>query len=166
MDLPRKEMLLDIITNPILITSAVAWLISQIIKAIIDVRAKRSVRVLGHGGMPSSHSATMSSLTLIVGLYEGFDTAAFAIAAMVAFVVMCDAAGVRNETAKHSASIKELAESVSELGGDSKDVGTDKLEEFIGHTPLQVVVGALVGIAVAAVSYIVMRFGFGVGFMY
>lgn len=160
------KMLLDIVTNPILITSALAWVISQVIKAIIDIRAKRSVRVLGHGGMPSSHSATMASLTLIVGLTKGFGTAAFAISAMVAFVVMCDAAGVRNETAKHSASIKELAESVSELGGDSTEVGTDDLEEFIGHTPLQVVVGASVGLAVALVSYLVMRYGIGMQFYY
>ena len=70
------------------------------------------------------------------------------------------------QTAKHSASIKELAESVSELGGDSTEVGTDDLEEFIGHTPLQVVVGASVGLAVALVSYLVMRYGIGMQFYY
>ena len=152
----RKMFLLDIITNPILITSASAWVISQVIKAIIDTKAHRSIRVLGHGGMPSSHTATMTSLTLITGLRAGFDTPVFAVAAIVMFIVMCDAAGVRNETAKHSATIKELAESVNGLGGDSKDVKTENLVEFIGHTPFQVAIGALVGISTALISYLIL----------
>ncbi len=160
-------MLKDIITNPILIASALAWVISQIVKGVIDHRAHRSVRVLGHGGMPSSHSATVSALALAAGLFSGFGSAAFAIAAMVAFVVMSDAAGVRNETAKHSASIKELAGIVNEMNeAESDEVKTDKLEEFIGHTPLQVIIGAALGLAVALAVYFIMKFGFNVAFYY
>ena len=160
-------MIIDIITNPILITSAVAWVISQVIKGIIDHASHRQVRVLGHGGMPSSHSATMASLTLATGLYSGFDTAIFAVATMVAFVVMCDAAGVRNETAKHSASIKELADIVNGMNEEEREeVKTDKLQEFIGHTPLQVILGATLGIVVALIAYFIMKFAIGIEFRY
>lgn len=155
-------MLIDLLTNPVLITSALAWVISQLIKCIIDFKLYRSVRLLGHGGMPSSHSATMTSLALMTGLYAGFDSVAFAIAAIVAFVVMCDAAGVRNETAKHTASIKKIAGALnsSRDGEGDGQIETDDLKDFVGHTPIQVIVGALLGLAVAFCAFAVMRFGF------
>ena len=161
------NMFLDFITNPVFITSASAFIISQIIKAIIDAKAHRQVRALGHGGMPSSHSATVCSLALIVGLYSGFGSAAFGISVMLAFIVMSDAAGVRHETAKHSEAIKKLADKVNGMDvEETDDVKTDKLAEFIGHTPLQVVFGAALGTVVAVSAFFIMKLGFGVEFYY
>lgn len=159
-------MLIDIVTNPVLIASALAFGISQIIKGIIDHVSHRPVRALGHGGMPSSHSATMSALSLISGLYLGFGSVAFGIATMVAFVVMSDAAGVRNETAKHTATIKKLTGVVNGISEQKDDMGTDEMEEFIGHTPLQVVLGAILGLAVALGTFFIMKYGFDIGFYY
>lgn len=158
---------LDILKNPVLVTSAIAWITSQLIKAFIDLRAHRKIRIFGNGGMPSSHSATVMSLALMTGLYSGFASAQFGIAFMLAFIVMSDAAGVRRETAKHSASIKDLASIVNGIRPEDEDeVNTDKLAEFVGHTPLQVIFGALLGIIVAVAYYFIAKYAVGITFAY
>ena len=165
--LPRFGMFLDFIKNPVFLTSACAFIISQTIKAIIDIKSHRQIRALGHGGMPSSQSATVCSLAAIVGLSSGFGSVGFGISIMLAFIVMSDAAGVRHETAKHSEAIKRLADKVNGMDvTEDGDVKTDALAEFIGHTPVQVLFGAALGIAIAVLAFLVMKLLCGVEFYY
>ena len=137
--------------NPILTAAAVAWLISQVSKAIIHfIIHKRLVweRLFGDGGMPSSHSATVTSVATAAGLLCGFDSPTFAVAAILALIVMHDAMGVRQETGKQAKVINSMLELFESMGrGDLTPEET--LKEFVGHTRRQVFVGALFGIVVA-----------------
>ena len=150
---------LSIFTNEMLIVSLASWAIAQISKLVINLIIEKRIlieRLFGDGGMPSGHSATVTSLAVIVGWTEGFGSAAFAIAFVLAVVVMHDACGVRRETGKHAASIKELAEALNSMVHESDyEVRTEKLKVLVGHTPLQVFFGALLGITVA-VGYILI----------
>ena len=113
-------------------------------------------RLFGDGGMPSGHSATVMALATVCGWTQGFGSAAFAISFILAVVVMHDACGVRRETGKHAASIKELAEALDSLVRERDyAVKTEKLKVLVGHTPLQVFFGAMLGITVAIV-YIIL----------
>ena len=139
-----------------ILVPAVAWLISQIIKMAIDLIVYRKFsleRLFGDGGMPSGHSATVMSLTALVGWGYGFNSPLFAIAGILAIIVMNDASGVRFEAGKHAVSIKQIAEIMNGMV-TSKDqtIRTEKLKELVGHTPLQVLCGALLGIFTAALG--------------
>ena len=102
--------------------------------------------------MPSGHSATVTSLTIMCGFVEGFNSVAFAVAAILAGVVMNDAVGVRREAGKHAVSIKELADAVNKsFLGKSESIRTENLKVLVGHTPLQVVIGATIGVVVSIV---------------
>ena len=147
------EFLQDLFSNYILLVPIVSWFSCQLIKVIIHLIIEHRFsleRMFGDGGMPSGHSATVFSLAVATGWSYGFDSAIFAIAAVLAVVVMHDAMGVRREAGKHAESIKEIAELINEFFNE-KDVKirTEKIKKLVGHTPLQVFVGALVGLAVA-----------------
>lgn len=150
---------LSIFTNEMLIVPLISWAIAQILKVVINLIIEKKIvfeRFFGDGGMPSGHSATVASLAVIVGWIQGFGTAEFAIALILAIVVMHDACGVRRETGKHAASIRELAEALNSMVHESDyEVRTEKLKVLVGHTPLQVFFGALLGVTVA-VSYILI----------
>ena len=144
------NILQQIITNNILISGAVAWLVAQIAKTITHAIVYKTLdpkRLLGDGGMPSSHSATVTAMALACGLKTGFDSPVFAVATIFALVVMHDAAGVRRETGKQARVINDLVKQVYEEGMTPDEI----LKEFVGHTPLQVLVGAVVGILAALV---------------
>ena len=146
--------LYDLITNPFLVTAVSSWLIGQVIKTIIYAILNKKLkleRLVGDGGMPSCHSATVASLALITGLIEGFDSAIFAIAGILATVVCHDAMGVRLETGKQAVKINEILEAF-ELIHPNK-FSEANLKEFVGHTPIQVLAGILLGIANACVMY-------------
>ena len=147
--------ILDIFTNDILIVSLTAWVAAQIVKLIINLIIERRFsleRLFGDGGMPSGHSATVMSLAVICGWTQGFDSAVFAVAFVFAVVVMHDACGVRRETGKQAATIKELAEALDSLVRERDyKVKTEKLKVLVGHTPLQVFFGAMLGITVAVI---------------
>lgn len=149
----------EIITNPFLIVPALSWIIAQVVKAIVNgiVNKKFSwVRLFGDGGMPSGHSATVSSLATLVGIYEGFGSAEFGIATIFAIVVMHDALGVRRETGKQALSIIEMAGVLNDyLSERDEQIKTDKLKVFMGHTPWQVVIGSLLGIVIAIVYNVI-----------
>ena len=149
------QWLYDLVTNPFLITGVTSWAIAQIIKVIIHwIIYKKLVweRLFGDGGMPSGHSATVSSLAVICGLICGTGTAEFAIAAIVAIVVCHDAMGVRREAGRQAVVINDLVEAFNELS--KKDVLPEvKLKEFVGHTPVQVTMGILIGVANAVLMY-------------
>lgn len=110
------EFLKELIGNHMLIVPVIAWAISQVLKIFTYLFVERELvwqRVISDGGMPSAHSAVVTSLALMCGWVEGFGSPLFALAVIFAIVVMRDAVGVRRETGKQAASIKELANAVN-----------------------------------------------------
>ncbi len=137
----------DLITNRFLITGISSWFVAQVLKTIIHaIINKRLVleRMVGDGGMPSGHSATVTSLAMISGLSFGFDSFQFAVTALLATIVCHDATGVRLETGKQAVLLNELTKAFEAL--TTKDLPEVKLKEFVGHTPIQVLAGILIGI--------------------
>lgn len=143
-------MFYDIVTNEVLIIPMCAWVISQTIKIIVVSIKKRQIDlsyIMISGGMPSSHSAMVTALATSVAFVQGLASATFGIAAILAMIVMYDAAGVRQSVGQQSAVLNRiirelrLRRSITELEHD--------LKEFIGHTQFQVIVGGLLGISVA-----------------
>ncbi len=139
--------LTDVLHNRMLIVALVAWASAQVIKALIYAVVNREFswkRLLGDGGMPSGHSATVTSLAASAGMLYGFDSSAFAISTVLAIVVMHDAMGVRREAGKHAETLNEIMMQMN------KDTDPEELlKEFLGHSPLQVFFGALLGLVVA-----------------
>lgn len=144
--------LTDLIKNPFLLTALSSWGIAQVLKTIIHAVVNKSLdltRIIGDGGMPSGHSATVSSLAVTSAFFYGTDSFEFAVCLILAIIVCHDAMGVRLETGKQAIVINELISSFEALtSGNFSDV---KLKEFVGHTPLQVLAGILVGCLNAAV---------------
>ena len=142
-----------IIHNEVFLFTVLAWATAQFLKIVITLFTERKLkieRLFGDGGMPSGHSATVTALAILVGWVEGFNTAPFALAAIFAVVTMHDAMGVRREAGKHAVSIKELAATVNEMAKDQDmEVKIEKLKILVGHTPLQVCAGAVLGFLVA-----------------
>ena len=145
----------ELLANRILLTGVAAWAVAQLIKMIIHTITTRTLdwrRLVGDGGMPSCHSSTVTATALMTGLESGFNSPVFAIATILAIIVMHDAMGVRLETGKQAKRLNEMAELFIHLGEPSLSFDT-KLKEFVGHTPMQVAVGFLLGIIVAIVSF-------------
>ena len=143
--------LIDLLTNPFLLTSLSSWFIAQLLKVIINAVIYKKIiweRLVGDGGMPSGHSATVSSLAVITGLVCGFGTVQFAMAGILAVIVCHDAMGVRQETGKQSVMLNEIIQIL-----EAKDLPEVKLKELVGHTPIQVTAGILIGIANACLMY-------------
>ena len=139
--------------NPILLTGAVAWLVSQLSKAIIHLIITKRFqwdRLFGDGGMPSSHSATVTAVAVMTGLRCGWDSPIFAIAAILAVIVMHDAMGARQETGKQAKVINSMVELINSFGRGEL-TPEETLKEFVGHTRRQVVVGAVLGGVIASV---------------
>jgi acid phosphatase family membrane protein YuiD len=139
----------ELFSNKILIAAFFGWFIAQVLKTIIYILVNKefnSERLLGDGGMPSSHSATVMALVTSTCYYYSPASFEFAIAGVLALIVMHDAMGVRRETGKQAIVINNMMEWFSEMGSDIPV--EQKLKEFVGHTPLQVLFGALLGIVV------------------
>ncbi len=122
------------------------WFGIQLFKVIYDLVTTKKFnfkRILGAGGMPSSHSAVVTSLATLIGKYEGVTSSIFAISVIFAFVVMYDAAGIRRAAGKQAKLLNKLIETP---GLSGIQVG-EKLVEVLGHTPIQVIVGAIIGIS-------------------
>lgn len=143
-------MLYEIITNKVLVTSACSWAVAQLLKVVVTlVREKRLDLhyLLASGGMPSSHSAVVGALVTSVAMLQGLGSVAFGIAAVLALIVMYDSAGVRQSVGQQSIVLIRIVQEfrsrrpIAELERD--------LREFLGHTPFQVIVGALIGILIA-----------------
>lgn len=146
----------DFITNPFIVTGISSWMLAQITKCILYCAINKKFdlrRLFGAGGMPSSHSATVSSVAIISALHYGVGSFEFAISLILAFIVCHDAMGVRRETGKQAVLIKALTESLKDL--TSKKFPEIKLKDFVGHTPLQVAIGILLGIANAIVMFFI-----------
>lgn len=144
------DFLNDVFQNTIFVSAALGWLIAQVLKTLIYlIINKRFVaeRMVGGGGMPSSHSATVCALATAAGMKYGGGSFEFAISAMFAIVVMYDAMGVRRETGKQGRVLNEMLEIFTNMGNQIS--AEEKLKEFVGHTPLQVLMGAILGILIA-----------------
>ena len=128
----------------------VAWSIAQVSKVVLySVRERRlNLRVLAvTGGMPSSHSAIVMGLTTAIGKYSGPTSPQFAIALIFSFVVMYDAAGLRRAAGRQAAILNRLVEDLVHMRG----VQEQKLRELLGHTPVEVLVGAVLGVVVGLI---------------
>lgn len=126
------------------------WFLIQLFKLLYDlVKTKKFnfKRIMGAGGMPSSHSAVVTSLATLIGKYEGVESPIFAISVIFACVVMYDAAGVRRAAGKQA----KLLNKIVETPGLSKVEVSEKLVEALGHTPMQVIVGASIGVIVGCI---------------
>ncbi len=151
----------DIINNDVLIVSLAAWLIAQIAKIVINAIVTKKFdieRLVGDGGMPSGHSATVTAMALMTGFRCGFSSPVFGLAMVLAIIVMHDATGVRQEAGKHARSIIELADIYNEyIAEDDEELKLEKLKTLVGHTPLQVVCGAGVGIVVVVLYLLITK---------
>lgn len=148
------DWLIDLITNPFIITCISSWMVSQISKCIVHFAVSKEFdikRLLSDGGMPSAHSATVSSVAIMSALLYGTGSFQFAISLVLAFIVCRDAMGVRRETGKQAVVINDIAKSFELLtSGKFSEI---KLKDSVGHTPLQVMVGVIVGIVDAFIMY-------------
>lgn len=127
------------------------WFGIQLFKLIYDLVTTKKFnfkRIMGAGGMPSSHTAVVTSLAMLVGKSEGFDSAMFAVALVFAMVVMYDAAGVRRAAGKQAHLLNKIIETPGLTGVEVQE----RLVEVLGHTPLQVIVGAIIGITVGLLA--------------
>ncbi len=143
----------DLISNYVLASAFFGWLAAQLIKVIIsffEKPRKKLIKVLfSTGGMPSSHSAAVVALSIACAIYAGLDSPFFAITFVLAGVVMIDASGVRYETGKQAIIIKQITKKLFSDDAESINSG---LKELVGHTPFQVVMGALLGFVTAFVT--------------
>lgn len=140
--------------NNIFISAVAGWLVAQVLKTLIHLIFTRQFvaeRLVGSGGMPSSHSSTVCALATAVALQCGPESVEFALALIVAIIVMYDAMGVRRETGIQAKVLNEMLQLFEDMGSDMKP--QDKLKEFVGHTPLQVLIGAILGIGIALLIY-------------
>lgn len=140
----------QIINNKYIMIPFVLWFVIQVFKVICDLVKNKKLnvkRIMGAGGMPSSHSAIVTSLATLIGKTEGVDTPIFALSVIFAFIVMYDAAGVRRSAGKQAALLNKILETPGLTGLQV----SEKLVEVLGHTPFQVFVGALIGIIVGLI---------------
>ena len=144
--------------NPIIVSSLTSWLISQLIKAVVtlvQVREKKGRQLLEAlfwrtGGMPSSHAAVVTSMTAAVAFHEGLGSNLFAVSLFVAMVVMRDAVGVRRASGLQALALNLLGRSAAEKLG----IEFEPVKEIKGHAPLEVLVGGILGIVIAAAYFL------------
>ena len=137
----------DFIQNKYIYIPILLWFGIQLFKLLYDLVTTKKFnfkRILGAGGMPSSHSAVVTSLATLIGKNIGVGTPMFAMALIFAFVVMYDAAGVRRAAGKQAHLLNKIIETPGLTGVEVQE----RLVEVLGHTPLQVIVGAAIGIIV------------------
>ena len=170
----------DLFHNPVFMAPALSWLAAQVLKTIIYALLNRDFkgeRLFGGGGMPSSHSATVCSLATVCGCVYGAEGFAFPLSFFFAFIVMYDAIGVRRETGRQAVVINNMVsflrkeEPKAELKEESKGEAAEgdvplkpfnelnpeeQLKELIGHSPLQVAAGAVIGIAIGLICVAVI----------
>ena len=141
-----------LLQNRILIAAGIAWAVSQISKTILHTIINGKLdwsRLKGDGGMPSSHSASVTALAVATGMVCGIDSPFFAIAVVFAAITCHDAMNSRREIGKHSVVLNELIKKI-----EQEEPFEVVLKEFVGHTPLQVLIGILVG---GIIAFVVCR---------
>jgi len=148
------DWLADLIQNPFFIVPLVSWFIAQVLKVIINAVINKKLdweRLFGDGGMPSGHSATVSSLATMSLLTYGTGSFEFAVTGILAIIVCHDAMGVRLETGKQAQILNEIIDTFSIFSRDK--LPEVQLKEFVGHTPVQVAAGITIGITNACIMY-------------
>lgn len=148
------EWLLELAGNGILITAVASWAVAQVLKTLIYWWVNKEfdiTRLFGDGGMPSGHSATVTSMAAMSAFMYGVGSFEFAVTLMLAIIVCHDAMGVRQETGKQAMVLNELLQSIDVMLSD--EVAEVKLKEFVGHTAYQVAAGVVIGVINAAIMY-------------
>jgi acid phosphatase family membrane protein YuiD len=143
------DVLKQLLANNAVWVSILSWFIAQLIKVITVIIRDKKVdftRFIGNGGMPSSHTAFIISLAVVIGKIDGFNSTQFAIALAIALIVMVDAAGIRRAAGMQAKVLNELIFST-----DHKVKSDVQLKELLGHSPLEVFMGALLGILIGAI---------------
>ncbi len=145
--------IIGLFTNKLFLAPAAGWFVAQLIKIIIDTVKSGfcKERLYGGGGMPSSHSATMTALIVITGMIYGSASYEFVIALFLGIVVIYDARGVRFETQRQGKALNNLNEERKEEGKQPLDVS--RFKEKVGHTIPEIIVGVVIGIICAIVIY-------------
>lgn len=148
------EYLLQIAQNEVVQTSILSWFIAQMLKVLIVLIIEKKLdftRITGSGGMPSSHSSFTVSLACACGFIDGFDSVSFGLAAAFSLVVMYDASGVRRAAGHQAAVLNQIIE---KIGKEDISVTGKKLKELLGHSPVEVFAGAILGIIVAIITFV------------
>ena len=148
------DWLWDLITNRFFIVSVSSWFVAQFLKTVLFAIENKKwdwTRLFGDGGMPSGHSATVSSLAMLSALTFGFGSFEFAVTGILAIIVCHDAMGVRLETGKQAVKINEILEAFALLAPDK--ISEANLKEFVGHTPIQVIAGIILGVSTGCVMH-------------
>jgi len=147
--------IVDFFTNRILISSLLAMAIAQSLKIITFLMKNKHLDfkpIFSNGGMPSSHSSFVMCMTTGIGLTEGFNSPLFAACLVVSLIIMQDAAGIRRSAGDQAKILNKLVKKWSEHEPISLDKG---LKELVGHTPIQVLAGALLGVSIAFISKLI-----------
>ena len=142
---------MELIQNKYIYIPFFLWFGIQLFKLIYDLVTTKKFnfkRIMGAGGMPSSHSAVVAGLATLIGKYEGVSSPIFAVALITAFIVMYDACGVRRAAGKQAALLNKIVETPGLTGLQV----SEKLIEVLGHTPVQVFVGAIIGVIVGIIA--------------
>ena len=148
--------MIEFLKQSAFVTAVIAWFVAQVIKVITVLIAEKKFdfsRFVGSGGMPSSHSAFVTSLAVAIGFSSGFSSELFSVAAVLALIVMYDAAGVRRAAGEQAKILNILIEEWGRQNYKNTEV---RLKELLGHTPMQVIAGALLGTAIAIFRYLGM----------
>ena len=157
----------ELLANRVLVAGITGWASAQVIKAILYAVLNKSFsieRLFGDGGMPSGHSATVSAMAMMSLMHYGVSSFEFAVSTMLAIIVMHDAMGVRLETGRQAEVINELTALFEEIADDFNNEETwekkfkkvfseEKLKEYVGHTPIQVIAGCILGFIVGWVLH-------------
>lgn len=140
--------------NPIINVTAVSWFITQVLKVLIVLLTEKRIdfeRFVGAGGMPSSHSSTVCTLSVLIGRKLGFYSPEFAIAFVFSLVIMYDAAGVRRAAGQQASVLNKMLDNWYTSDHEFAEI---ELKELLGHTPLQVIMGAIIGIFIGVFAVI------------
>ena len=146
-----RNITLEIVTNPVIVAGALGWACAQTIKVIRGMVQEKRFNFkwfVGTGGMPSSHAALVMAMATSAGLHAGFSSAIFGAALIFAFVAMFDAQGVRRQSGLQAEALNDILDDVYR----NKGVREQPLKELLGHTPVQVLAGGLIGVMVAILA--------------
>lgn len=139
------DFLKEIGTNRIFGVTLLAWFVAQVLKVVLGVFQEKRFNFqwfVGTGGMPSSHAAGVASLATSVGCVAGFNSSLFAVTSVIALIIMFDAQGVRRASGKQAEVLNKMIDDIYY----KKRIREDRLKELLGHTPVEVIMGALLGI--------------------
>ena len=148
-----KDMIAELLQNRVLIAAVTAWVVGQFLKIPLEYILNKRLNwgiIFSAGGLPSSHSASVTAVALTIGFREGFRTSIFALATAIAMIVIYDAAGVRRQAGIHAERINEIMKNFIE----SRRFPEEDLKEMLGHTPFEVIAGVLLGVLISWLLFI------------